>query len=200
MSDSTILHERARRVEEAFHLLQGNKDNLGNIPGILRQLISLRVWEGYDWRGKTVSFGTFREFVEAPPPEGLGTTIDELVRFCRKYPEIADQIDQTVQEQVPDYRPPKREHNAPPYKKARGNSYQRSLRRLRNLAVDDKKAADLRKQVMRGEISPNHALMELGKLNARYGVEATPESVVAFINKHLKKGDIRKVVDALKNP
>ena len=48
MNNINILHERAERVEEAFRLLQGNKDSLGNIPGVLRQLISLKVWEGYD--------------------------------------------------------------------------------------------------------------------------------------------------------
>ena len=105
MSDN-ILKERAERIENAFKLLQGNKDNLGNLPGIIRQLVTLRVWEGYEWKGKTIIFSSFREFVETPPPQGLGTTVDELITFCKKYPEVADLVDKTVQEQAPTYRHP----------------------------------------------------------------------------------------------
>lgn len=83
---SNILKERATRVEDAYRLLQGNKDGLGNIPGVLRQLISLKVWEGYDWKGKEVKFTASGNCVETPPPEGLGTTVEELVSFCKKYP------------------------------------------------------------------------------------------------------------------
>ena len=196
MNDN-ILKERAERVENAFRLLQGNKDSLGNIPGILRQLVSMRVWEGYIWKGKTVSFGSFREFIETPPPEGLGTNIDELVRLCKKYPEVADLIDQTVQEQTPLYRPPQRGNNIPALKKANGTSFQRSLRRLRNLAQTDPEARKLRDQVLQGEISPSKALIQLGKRKSRYGVEATAESIIEFAKKHLSVSDIRKVIKEL---
>ena len=192
-----ILLERAKRVEDAFRLLQGSKDSLGNIPGILRQLVSMRVWEGYEWQGKSVTFSSFREFVETSPPEGLGTTIADLVGYCKKYPEIADLIDLTVQEQTPSYRPPKRGDNIPPLKKAKGTSFQRSLRRLRNMAQENPQAAELREQVLRGEISANHALRKLGVRKARYGVEASPESVAAFASKHLSKKQREKLVDLL---
>ncbi len=189
-----ILKERAQRVEDAYRLLQGNKDGLGNIPGILRQLISLKVWEGYDWKGKTVTFSTFREFVETPPPEGLGTTIEELIGFCKKYPEIADLVDETTQEQAPSYQAPK---GNTPSRRVKGTSFQRSLRRLRSLSESDTEAARLREQVLRGEISANYALLELGKRKKRYAVEATPESLIAFAKKHLTKMQIKKMVNGL---
>jgi hypothetical protein len=194
-----ILRERAARVEEAFRLLQGNKDGLGNIPGILRQLITLRVWEGYDWKGKTVTFGTFREFIETPPPEGLGTTVDDLVQFCKKYPEIADQIDQLMQEQMPAYRPPKRSDNITPYKKATGTSFRRSLRRLRALGQKDPKAEELRQCVLRGEISANKALLELGKRRQRYVVEPTTSNIATFAKNHLSTDQIEILIKELQN-
>lgn len=193
---SNILKERAARVEDAYRLLQGNKDGLGNIPGVLRQLISLKVWEGYDWRGKEVKFTTFREFVETPPPEGLGTTVEELINFCKKYPEIADLVDQTIQEQAPSYTPPAGGYNIPPHK-ARGTSFQRSLRRLRNMADTDKEAAKLRQQVLKGEMSANRALLELGTRKKRYAVEATPEALAVFAKKHLKPAQVRKLIEEL---
>ena len=176
---SNVLKERAARVEDAYRLLQGNKDGLGNIPGILRQLISLKVWEGYDWRGKVVAFSSFREFVETPPPEGLGTTIEELIGFCKKYPEIADLVDQTIQEQTAIYQPPEEGDT----KKMKGTSFQRSLRRLRNLAESDRKAASLRQKVLRGEISANYALLELGKRKKRVALETTPREFYRICKK-----------------
>jgi hypothetical protein len=194
--NSKVFKDRAQRVEDAFRLLQGNKDNLGNIPGIIRRLVALRVWEGYDWKGKTVSFGTFREFVEAPPPEGLGTTIADLVRFCQKYPEVADLVDQTVQEQKPEYHPKKGNDRAVA-KRSNGSGYQRSLRQLRILAQEDPRAMKLREQVLRGEITPNQALKDLGKRKSRYGVEASAESIVQFAKRHLSKSERKKVIKAL---
>jgi hypothetical protein len=193
---SDILKERAEKVEDAFRLLQGNKDSLGNIPGILRQLVSLRVWEGYDWRGKTVAFGTFREFVETPAPEGLGTSIPELVSLCRKYPEIADLIDSVVQEQSPGYRPPKSAHKGN-HKRPSGTSFQRNLRRLRNLALENPEAKRLHAEVLAGRMSASGALRELGKKKPRYGVEASAESVVQFIKRHLSKSERSKVIKGL---
>lgn len=194
---ANIWKERATKVEDAYRLLQGNKDGLGNIPGILRQLISLKVWEGYDWKGKVVKFGSFREFVETPPPEGLGTTVEDLIGFCKKYPEIADLVDQTLQEQAPIYQRPEGGILYPPQKK-RGTSFQRSLRRLRNLAESDKRAADLRKKVLLGEISANYALLELGKRTKRVALVPTPEGFIAFAKKHFKKAEIKKIIDELK--
>lgn len=195
--DTQILQERAQRVEEAYRLLQGNKDNLGNIPGILRQIITLRVWEGYDWQGKTVTFSTFREFVETPPPEGLGTTIGDLVQFCRKYPEIADLIDSVVQEQTPSYRPPKRGNNVTPSKKAKGNSLQRSLRTLRNYAAENSQAAKLREKVLAGQISANQALIQLGKREKKFNIKASPDAVAGFARKHLSDEQIKELIDTL---
>ncbi|MEW5869084.1 MAG: hypothetical protein AB1894_07410 [Chloroflexota bacterium] len=197
MSENDILRERAIRVENAFRLLQGNKDSLGNIPGILRQLITLRVWEGYDWHGAVVSFGSFREFVETPPPEGLGVTVDELIGLCRKYPEIAEQLDITVQEQMPSYRPPKNRVGLSGHKRPSGTSFRRNLRRLRSLANENPAAAAVRDRVLRGELSANRALRELGVRKSRYGIEATPESVINFVKKHLTPDEISRVLDEL---
>jgi len=190
-----LMKERAERVENAFRLLQENKDNLGNIPGILRQLVSLKVWEGYNWKGKVISFGTFREFVEASPPEGLGTTIDELIALSKKYPEVVDLIDLTVQNQTSEYHRPKNTLSSKKIKS--GNSYQRNFRQLRILAAEDPKAKVLHEKVLKGELSVGQALIQLGKRRRRYGVENTPDSVVKFVRRHFSSSQIKKIHDEL---
>ncbi len=152
------------------------------------------MWEGYEWRGKTITFETFREFIETPPPDGLGTTVEELISFCRKYPEVADLLDQVVQEQALVYRPRARAHAS---KRPSGKSYQRSIRRLRTLASYDPKAKKLYERFLQSEITASYALKELGKRKSRYGVEASAESVVQFIKRHLSKPERNKVIKAL---
>jgi hypothetical protein len=193
--DTEILSERAQRVEDAFRLLQSYKDNLGNIPGILRQLVSLEVWQGYDWQGKTVTFSSFREFVEAPPPEGLGSTIEELVRLCQRYPEIAELVDKVVQEQSPSYKPPTGSSSPGLLKIHRPTSLQRNLRSLRKLALENPVAADLREKVLCGQLSANQALVQLGKKEKKFSIKPTAASVVAFAQKHLTKEQIEELIE-----
>lgn len=193
---SDILKERADCVENAYRLLQGNKDSLGNIPGVLRQIISLQAWEGYSWRGKTISFSSFREFVETPLPEGLGTTIEDLVSLCRRYPEIADLIDQVVQEQMPAYRPPKNKAGINK-KRPSGTSFQRALRKLRGLAAENDEARRLREDVLSGKLSANSALRELGHRKVRYTIEPTPQSIANFVRKRLSPQQVQELKNLL---
>ena len=113
---------------------------------------------------------------------------------CKKYPEIADLIDQTVQEQKPEYRSTSNLHAR---KRSTGTSYQRSLRQLRMLALEDAKAKKLREQVLNGEITVNTALKDLGMKKTRYGIEATVDSIVQFAKKRLSKSQIKKIVKIL---
>ena len=157
----------------------------------------MKVWEGYEWQGKTISFTSFREFVETPAPEGLGTTVDDLVRFCQKYPEIADKIDETIQEQIPSYHPPKGGNNDTPLKKSKGNSLSRNLRILRNFSKENARAAELREQVLKGEISANKALIELGKRRKKHTLEASSNGVIQFVTKYLSEDQAKEVAAAL---
>ena len=65
------------------------------------------------------------------------------------------------------------------------------------MADANPKARALREQVLRGEISASKALLELGTRKKRYAVEAMPEVLAAFMKKHFKAEQIKKVIEKL---
>lgn len=187
-----ITQKRGSFVEDAFHLLQVNRDIQNNIPASLREIITLRVWEGYLWNGKIIQFNTFQEFVEAPPPEGFGTTLDNLVKLCGKYPEIVELIDQTVSEQKQQYQP------LNGHRKTKETSMSKSLRRLRRAAETNPEVEAVRQLVLQGKMSTYRAFIELGWRQKRYSVTATPESVFNFASHHLNEKQLLSLIENLK--
>lgn len=191
------------RVQYAYELMRDNIHGASVFPGAVAAILRSRAWEGYEFRGKVLQATSFREFVEAKPPQGLGTTIEELIHLCNKYPAVVEGIDQVLKEASihgGDRKSDKIKMDNIHLEKVKapnGTSLQRSLRRLRVLAETDSKAKFLRDQVLHGDISANHALKELGKRKSRYGVEASVESIVQFAKRHLSKSEIKKVAKAL---
>ena len=61
-----------------------NGKALDNVPALVTAVIKNEAWrERFVSQTKRVaSFQSFREFVEAYPPEGLHTTLDNLMRVC----------------------------------------------------------------------------------------------------------------------
>jgi len=194
------------RVQYAYELMRDNIHGASVFPGAIAAIIRSQAWKGYEFRGKVVEATSFQEFVEAKPPKGLGTTIDDLMALCKKHPVVVELIDQAVQgdsSRGGDRRSENFKVDNVHFEKTKarkGNSVQRSLRRLRTLALADNKAQKLREQVLRGEISPNHALMLLGKKKSRYGVEPNVESIVQFAQRHLSKNEIKRLVKSLEEP
>lgn len=64
--------------------------SLANVPGLLRKIITGKMWQEriVHQTGETVRFLSFREFVEAYPPEGLKTSISLLIRICDDYKDM----------------------------------------------------------------------------------------------------------------
>lgn len=191
------------RVQYAYELMRDNIHGANVFPGAVAAILQSRAWEGYEYRGEIVQT-SFREFITAQPPKGLGTTIAELIRLCKKHPAVVEAIDQLLKNESSHGGDRKgkeikldniqlEKKNAPT-----GTSIQRSLRRLRNLAAVDEKARELRDRVLRGEISANHALKELGVRKTRYSILPTPQNVADFAKKRLSPSeiqDLKKLLD-----
>lgn len=189
------------RVQYAYELMRDNMHGASVFPGALAAILRSRAWEGYEYRGEIVKT-TFREFVVAQPPRGLGTTVETLIQLCKKYPAVVEAIDQLLKEESSHGGDRKSEkinvyniHIDSDTKKHRpaGTSLQRSLRRLRNLATVDEKARSLRERVLRGEMSASRALKELGKQKVRYAIEANPRSIAEFAKKRLSAKEIQEL-------
>lgn len=191
------------RVQYAYELMRDNIHGASVFPGAIAAILRSRAWEGYEYRGDIVET-TFREFVVAQPPKGLGTTVEDLINLCKKYPAVVEAIDQLLRDESSRGGDRKSEKikvdniNLDFPRAKKGTSLQRSLRRLRNLAAVDESARKLREQVLRGEMSASRALKELGRVKTRYAVEPTPQSIANFARKRLSPEDmqqLRKLLD-----
>lgn len=186
------------RIQYTYELMRDNIHGANVFPGAIAAILRSHAWEGYEYRGEIIK-ATFKEFIFAQPPKGLGTTTEDLIQLCKKYPAIVEAIDQILKEESSDrgdHKNEKTELNIHENRKAKPSatgSLQRSLRRLRNLASVDERAHILREQVLRGEISAHRALKELGKQKIRYAIEPTAKSIADFARKRLSSQEIEEL-------
>ena len=158
-------------VEDMRYVLIGGKTCLQDAPAMVTFLLKTEAWKIRTVKrlqGRIVEFKRFKEFVEAPPLEGLGATLDIIYKLVSDDPVALDLLDrETVG--------PKhlhRDHGEPDWvvtrnkalpdddniiiKPALGTSRQYALRRLR------KQRPDLHQRVLDGELSPHAAMIEAG--------------------------------------
>ena len=188
------------RVLWAYKVMRESRHDANIFPNAIGLLIETHAWQEYQFQGRMMLHTTFREFVEAPPPDGLGTTIGELVRLCQKEPVVVDMVDQVLAGQEPIGRPIRAWNVGAIDGKKRskqGTSIQYSLRTLRGLAKSDSRASELRDQVLRGEVSANRALVLLGKRVPRVGIEMTPKGAAKTLKKQFTPEQIRELVELL---
>ena len=67
-----------------------NGQSLRDVPGLLKQIIKGEMWREriVTQTGEVATFKTFREFVEAYPPEGLHTDITFLIQLCNQFDDM----------------------------------------------------------------------------------------------------------------
>lgn len=67
-----------------------NGSALANVPDLIKTIIENQMWKErvVSQTKRIVSFKSFREFVEASPPEGLKTSINLLIRICTDYDDM----------------------------------------------------------------------------------------------------------------
>lgn len=141
----------------------------------LREVIELGAWRCFitDIMQEPVQHERFEDFVTAPPPAGLGATMEQIRRLLRDRPDVLDLVDQVVvgrkgRPNNPWGREGKSEQEeinadiisinsspAPgPDPHPDGTSATYALRRLR------RERPDLHARVLAGELSPHRAMVE----------------------------------------
>lgn len=201
--DDTTPETNWLRVQYTYELMRDNLHGASIFPGAVAALLRSRAWEGYEFRGKLIQKTSFREFVESNPPQGLGVSVEELIRLCQKHPAVVEGIDQVLKGESTHGGARRgagfkldniQLENGNRKKSPTGTSLQRSLRRLRSMAETDGHAAKLREKVLRGEMSANRALLELRTRKKYYTVEATPEALAVFARKYLMPDQIKRLI------
>jgi hypothetical protein len=157
---------RGQITDSLTHAISEGKHGLGVVPGLLRQALRHRAWEEcvIKCTGRRFSgFPDFPSYVKAPPPEGLGASIELVRSIIRNDAEAVDLLDRALQGKHGGDRKSKnriKSYNVTlDYKSSRGNSSAYAMRRLRQ------SWPDLHRKVLTGEMSANAAAVKAGLRN-----------------------------------
>lgn len=142
-------------VNELQRAMVGGDEHLfAQLPLMVAEAIRGRVWEQTADR-KGEKFTTFEAFVEHPLWQGLDSTVDDLLAFCRKSPDTQALIREAVSAAGHVGRPEAGKGNNVTFSD-RGNAATYTLRRLK------RDRPELAEKVVRGELTANAAAIEAG--------------------------------------
>src|SRR6516164_5136685 len=121
-----ILRENDQFIEDLRVGLSRGEQGLSTVPMVIKNIIKHERWRRRRIirTGQRANFDHFEQFVTTQPLEGLGTSIDMLLRLCKDDREALEMIDGAMKRQP--WRPSKsvdNVHTSTP--RPSGNSQQR---------------------------------------------------------------------------
>jgi hypothetical protein len=171
--------------------LWSGEQDLSTIPKLIRSLIKDDLWRRrlVEQKQEIVEFQRFPDFVQAPAPDGLGTTVETLKKFCQSAGdmEAVDLIDQAEQRK----RGERNVNNINVSPRPEGTSSARALRDLR------KKRPDLHSRVIAKEISPHAAMVDAGLRIKTHTIPHEPARVAAAIRRHFTPAEVAEIARLL---
>jgi len=157
MSDND-LERRDIYVSNLQSALDDGERGLQHVPGHIKRIIREDMWQEriVQATGELAEYDHFAEFVNDPPPKGLGADVDMLKRMCKKDDEALRLLREVVTGD--DGRPEKTDESVDNVNSSRssGNSKDYTLDRL---ARED---PELYEKVVADEMSANAAAIEAG--------------------------------------
>lgn len=175
-------------VQSVKRCLSQGVHGLETLPSLLRRVVHENLWRErrLERTGDVVRFAKFRDFVEAPRPEGLGSELAVLAAVCRDDPELLDVLDRAAREA------PTLEESASAHsRRASGNARVAAIRRLRDARPD------LHKKVVKGTVSPHEAMRQAGFRRRTMSVPTTVPEMARTLERRLTKREIAKLVNEL---
>lgn len=173
-------------------LAHGDTD-LKNIPELVKIVLTKEMWRRrfVVQRQQEVTFESFPEFVEHPAPEGLGTSVAAIQRFCSRAGDLTA-VDLVDRNQIRDRgRPEKNGNHVPILRRPQGNSTAKTLRRLRA------GRPDLHARVLAGELSASAAVIEAGFRVKTHTIPHDPHKAAAALKRHFTPAEIAEIVRLL---
>lgn len=186
-----VLVKRDQVVHDLSQAIRRGDWSLESVPALLRRVLTEDMWKErlVEVTGEVKRFETWAEFVQASPPEGLGTTERTLRNLCRDDAEIIDLLDRASQR--PAGRPSIQTGDNVTLKPG-GNAAAQALRRLR------KDRPDLHARVLAGELSPHRAMVDAGFRRRTVSVPVDePRRIAATLRRHLTTEQLAQLRDAL---
>lgn len=186
------LRENDQVVTALQHALGEGEHGLNVVPELIKRVLREARWQdrASDRLGREVAFEAFVDFIHEPPPEGLGTTVELVLRICGGDEEAQSLIEAATLR--PDGRP-KTVSNVNSYPLARpvGNTAQQALRQLRT------HRPDLLERVVTGDLSPHAAAVEAGFRRKVVQIDVDPERAAVQLARHFGGVELDRLIDAL---
>jgi hypothetical protein len=167
-------------------MIEGGERAFGTVPLMLARVIQERLWaDRRDQHGEP--FRSFEAFVTALLPEGLESSIDDLIAFCRKHEDVQRLIKGEVDPSATPSeagakggRGRKADSNATGFV-GRGSTY--ALKRLK------RDRPDLFQRVVAGELSAHAAAIEAGFRRRTFSVPDDVPAAAHAIRRHFGETD-----------
>ena len=144
------------------------------VPLILREVIEDRLWAGRIDKKSGKPFATFEAFVVHRLQEGLESTVDDLLAYCRKEPEVQAMIRGELAA-APAHGGARAQEQVANSKLGSGTEATYTLRRLK------RDAPELAARVIAGEISAHAAAIEAGFRQRTVTLPADPRLLALAI-------------------
>lgn len=186
-------------VREVVSSTTAGADVMSALPGLVRRLLDEEAWREFDAPAPVghVEHTSFRAFVAAKQPRGLGSRLGQLLALCGGDDELRARVQRAYDAEIQ----PLAEHGGdrrsdavqvdPVNLKAQGgNSRDYVIARLER---DDPQLAQ---RVKRGEVTATAAARQKGWRKPHITV-TSPESIAAALRRHLGPDDIAALIRLL---
>lgn len=186
-------------VREVVSSTAAGADVMSALPGLVERLLDEEAWREFNAPppvGRVVHT-SFRAFVEAKPPGGLGSRLGQLKALCGSRQDLAERVQRMFDEEIRpatthggDRRSGAIQVDPVNLKTQGGNSREYVIARLER---DDPQLAQ---QVKRGEITATAASRAKGWKKPQITV-STPERIARALRQHLSEDDLAQLVELL---
>lgn len=172
--------------------LSHGAQNVSSIPGLLKAILKEDLWKHRFCRQvqKEVGFQSFAQFVSEPAPEGLGSSVEVLLKFCQSAGDT-EAVDLIVRASKGKHGGDRSKVDIINLAKPDGTSAARALIDL------EKKRPDLHERVVAGEISPHGAMVEAGLRCKTYTIPDDPARAAATIKRHFSSEEVKEIARLL---
>lgn len=186
-------------VREVVSSTTAGADVMSALPGLVRRLLDEEAWREFDAPAPVghVEHPSFRHFVEATRPAGLGSRLSQLLALCGSDEELRARVQRTYDEEIQSLAPHGTNRHS---ETGRGNQItstgQRGDSREYVIARLERDDPQLAQRVKRGEITATAASRQKGWKKPQITV-TSPESIAAALRRHLGPDDIACLIRLL---
>lgn len=185
-------------VREVISSTAAGADVMSALPGLVERLLDEEAWREFDAPPPAghIEHRSFRAFVEAKPPGGLGSRLDQLKALCGDRADLAVRVQRMHDDGIPAASPHGTNQHSHTEENVTRSPVGKSDTRDKVVAVLKRDHPDLALRVTRGELSADAAAKQAGIRKPRI-VVTSPESVARSLRRHMGPADLARLAELL---